>query len=370
MSILEVQGLCKSFAGSPVLQNVDLTVKEGERIAIIGGSGCGKSVFLCCLNRLEVPDAGRVLINGREITAPNADVDRIRRDMGMVFQKFHLFSHCNVMDNLCLAPTELLGMKRAEAEEKAMDLLRTVGLAAKAQAYPAHLSGGQQQRIAICRCLMMNPKLLLLDEPTSALDPTMVGEVLSVIRMLAKQKLTMLIVTHEMNFAREVADRVLFFADQGIYEQGTPEELFGNPQREKTIAFLHKHTFFDYEISSKAEFDLMNMQGGIITFTEKYGIDSHRAYRLQLCCEELIYSYFAHSYPQQDEVDIKIAITYAQTNDNIEIELIGGGLAYDILAESANDESMTNLGADIIRNTAKLSSYAYQQRENIVKITL
>ena len=235
MSLIEVKGLTKSFGSLEVLKGVDLSVEQGERVAIIGGSGCGKSVFLRSLALLEKPDAGQIFIDGREITAKGADVDEIRRSMGMVFQKFHLFSEMNVMDNLCLAPVRLLKMPREEAEKKALALLARVGLEDRANSWPTVLSGGQQQRIAICRCLMMEPKVLLFDEPTSALDPTMVGEVLAVIRMLAKRDMSMLIVTHEMNFAREVANRVLFFADGGIYEQGTPEELFDNPQRERPL---------------------------------------------------------------------------------------------------------------------------------------
>ena len=232
MSLIEVKGLKKSFGSLEVLKDIDVNVEQGERIAIIGGSGCGKSVFLRSLCLLEKPDAGQVFIDGKEITAAGAKVDEIRRSMGMVFQKFHLFSEMDVMDNLCLAPTRILkGMSRAEAEKKAMELLSRVGLADRAHAWPTVLSGGQQQRIAICRCLMMEPKVLLFDEPTSALDPTMVGEVLAVIRMIAKRDMSMLIVTHEMNFAREVANRVLFFADGGIYEQGTPAVIFDNPKK-------------------------------------------------------------------------------------------------------------------------------------------
>ena len=190
MSLIEVKSLKKSFGPLEVLKGIDLTVEQGERIAIIGGSGCGKSVFLRSLCLLEKPDGGQVLIDGQEITAKGAKVDEIRRSMGMVFQKFHLFSEMDVMDNLCLAPMRLKGINRPEAEKKAMDLLEQVGLASRAHAWPTVLSGGQQQRIAICRCLMMEPKVLLFDEPTSALDPTMVGEVLAVIRMLAKRDMS------------------------------------------------------------------------------------------------------------------------------------------------------------------------------------
>ena len=369
MGILDVKGLSKAFGDLPVLNNVDLSVQEGERIAIIGASGCGKSVFLRCLNLLEVPDEGHITIDGEEITAKGANIDLIRRKMGMVFQKFHLFSHYNVLDNLCLAPTQLLGMDRATAEKKAMSLLSQVGLAAKAKVFPTVLSGGQQQRIAICRALMMEPKVLLLDEPTSALDPTMVGEVLAVIRMLAKQKLTMIIVTHEMKFAQEVADRILFFADQGIYEQGSPEEIFNSPQREKTISFIRKHTFFSYEISKRSEFDLMKLQGGIWSFAEKYGINDKHTYLLQLSSEELIYEFFHGSFADGEEVDLKLDVTYAQADDRIILEVVSGGAEYNpILAESQDDDGMEHIGITLLKKRVSSISYAYEGGKNRVRV--
>ncbi len=372
MGILEVKGLSKAFGDLQVLTNVNLEVKEGETIAIIGGSGCGKSVFLRCLNLLEVPDSGSVIIGEQEITAKGADVDIIRRQMGMVFQKFHLFSHYNVLDNLCLAPTQLLGMERSKAEEKAMELLNQVGLAAKAKVYPSVLSGGQQQRIAICRALMMEPKVLLLDEPTSALDPTMVGEVLAVIRMLAKQGLTMLIVTHEMKFAREVADRILFFADHGIYEEGTPEEIFDSPKREKTIAFIRKHTFFSYEITRRSDFDLMKLQGGIWHFSEKYGIDNKRAYQLQLFSEELLYEFFRGSFDDGEEMDLRLDVTYAQAMDCIVLEIISGGRAYDPVQAEANDDSgdMEHMGITLLKKRASNISYSFEGGKNRMHVEL
>ena len=369
MGILDVKGLSKAFGDLPVLNNVDLSVQEGERIAIIGASGCGKSVFLRCLNLLEVPDEGHITIDGEEITAKGANIDLIRRKMGMVFQKFHLFSHYNVLDNLCLAPTQLLGMDRTTAEKKAMSLLSQVGLAAKAKVFPTVLSGGQQQRIAICRALMMEPKVLLLDEPTSALDPTMVGEVLAVIRMLAKQKLTMIIVTHEMKFAQEVADRILFFADQGIYEQGSPEEIFNSPQREKTISFIRKHTFFSYEISKRSEFDLMKLQGGIWSFAEKYGINDKHTYLLQLSSEELIYEFFHGSFADGEEVDLKLDVTYAQADDRIILEVVSGGAEYNpILAESQDDDGMEHIGITLLKKRVSSISYAYEGGKNRVRV--
>mgnify|MGYP002624021037 CR=1 FL=1 len=372
MGILEVRGLSKSFGDLAVLKSVDLSVREGERIAVIGASGCGKSVFLRSLNLLEQPDAGSVVVNGMEITAKGAKVDEIRRQMGMVFQRFCLFSHRNVMDNLCLAPVELLGMQREAAEEKAMELLREVGLAAKAKALPCVLSGGQQQRIAICRALMMEPKVLLMDEPTSALDPTMVGEVLAVIRMLAKQGRTMIVVTHEMNFAREVADRILFFADGGIYEQGTPEEIFDRPKREKTIAFIHKHKYFSYDIRSKADFDLMELQGGIWTFAEKYGIAADRVYALQYCAEELVYEFFDVSFVGTEAVRIALTLTYAEAQDVIRLELDSGGTAYDpFLAESEADEADDeHIGVAILKRKAKHFAYCLDEGVNRITVEL
>ena len=364
MSLIEVKGLKKSFGSLEVLKGVDLSVEQGERIAIIGGSGCGKSVFLRSLALLEKPDAGQVFIDGREITAKGANVDEIRRSMGMVFQKFHLFSEMNVMDNLCLAPVRLLGMKREDAEKKAVELLSRVGLADRAQSWPTVLSGGQQQRIAICRCLMMEPKVLLFDEPTSALDPTMVGEVLAVIRMLAKRDMSMLIVTHEMNFAREVANRVLFFADGGIYEQGTPAEIFDNPKGEKTVSFIRKIKYFSFEINAR-RFDLMALQGGIQTFGEKYGLDRNRINRLQICCEELVYELLEHCYPTGDAVDLRLDVSYAEADRTTRISLSCGGQEYNPF-----EQAESGLGVTILRKMAKQIDYRRENGRNQIEVTL
>lgn len=365
MSLIEVKGLKKSFGSLEVLKGIDLNVEQGQRIAIIGGSGCGKSVFLRSVCLLEKPDAGQILIDGQDITAAKGSrVDEIRRSMGMVFQKFHLFSEMDVMDNLCLAPTRILKMPRAEAEKKAMELLSQVGLAARAHAWPAVLSGGQQQRIAICRCLMMEPKVLLFDEPTSALDPTMVGEVLAVIRMLAKREMTMLIVTHEMNFAQEVANRVLFFADGGIYEQGTPEEIFDFPQREKTVAFILKIKYFTYEINDR-QFDLMQLHGGIQNFGEKYGLDQKHTYRLQLCCEELIYEMLDHCYPNRDKADLKLSVSHAESDGSTQIDINCGGAAYNPFEQGED-----GLGVTILKNMSKQLEYQDKDNRNQISITL
>ena len=368
MSIIEVRGLKKSFDKLDVLRGIDLTVEAGERIAIIGGSGCGKSVFLRSLELLEIPNAGQIFIDGEELTAPGVDIDKIRRKLGMVWQKFNLFTHMSVMENLTVAPIKLLGMTKDAAREKATGLLAQVGLTSKADAYPELLSGGQQQRIAICRCLMMNPKVILFDEPTSALDPTMVGEVLAVIRMLAKQNLTMIIVTHEMNFAREVATRILFFADGEIYEQGTPTEIFDAPKRPKTVAFIHKQKYFSYEIFER-NFDLMEMQGGIQKFAEKYGLASRKTNRLQLCCEELIYEMLENSC-EGDTVKISLDVTYAEIDNSVEIKFSCAGKSYNPLGKDFDELDEENLGATILHNLSKNYSHEYSDGINKINFTM
>ncbi len=235
---LKVTNLHKSFNDVEVLCGVDLEVKEGEVVCIIGASGSGKSTFLRCLNRLEEPTTGEIIIDDMPLTDKNSNINKIRENIGMVFQQFNLFAHMTVKKNIMFAPVELNKLTSAQAEEKAMQLLNRVGLSDKADVYPHQLSGGQKQRVAIARSLAMNPDIMLFDEPTSALDPEMVGEVLQVMKELAAEGMTMVVVTHEMGFAREVADRVIFISQGVIVEQDTPENIFQNPQHESTKAFL------------------------------------------------------------------------------------------------------------------------------------
>ena len=362
MSIIKVKGLCKSFGTLEVLNGVDLTVEEGEKIAIIGGSGCGKSIFLRSLELLEKPDAGAITIDGDEITKKGADVDTIRRKMGMVYQNFNLFTHMDVMDNLCLAPARLLHMPRKDAEERAMALLETVSLTGKAHAFPAVLSGGQKQRIAIARCLMMNPKVMLFDEPTSALDPTMVGEVLATIRQLAKKGMTMLIVTHEMAFARDVSDRVLFFAEKGIYEQGAPKDLFGHPRGKLTQAFIRKLKTFSFHIADRS-FDLMQLQGGIIRFCEKYGVEGSLSSRLQLVVEEMVYALIAGCYGSGGNISIDVDIEYGEASGETRIEYAAGGRAFNPM-ESDDLPTSAELGVAILKKMARRIDYRYEDGVN------
>lgn len=239
-SIIEVKDLKKSFGDNEVLKGIDLDVREGEVVCIIGPSGSGKSTFLRCLNRLEEISGGHIIIDGNDLTDPKSDINKIREEIGMVFQHFNLFPHLSVKDNITLAPVDLKRLSKEDAEKKAMQLLEMVGLAEKANDFPSSLSGGQKQRVAIARALAMNPAIMLFDEPTSALDPEMVGEVLEVMKRLAKEGMTMIVVTHEMGFAREVGDRVIFMDGGYIVEQGTPEAIFQNPQNERTQDFLNK----------------------------------------------------------------------------------------------------------------------------------
>ena len=238
--MISVRNLCKDFGEHKVLKNINYEIGKGEKIVIIGPSGSGKSTFLRCMNLLETPTSGQIFFEGVDITQRDVDINKIRQQMGMVFQHFNLFPHLSIMDNLILAPVDLKLMKKEEAKEEALRLLKLVNLEEKADSYPSQLSGGQKQRIAIVRSLALKPKMMLFDEPTSALDPEMVGEVLEVMKNLAEEGMTMAVVTHEMGFAREVGTRVLFMDEGMILEEGTPEQIFGDPHNDRTKEFLSK----------------------------------------------------------------------------------------------------------------------------------
>ena len=238
--MIEVNNLTKSYGTLQVLKNIDVKINEGEVVCVIGPSGSGKSTFLRCLNLLEEPTSGEIYIDGQQINKKGVNLNSMRQKLGMVFQNFNLFPHMKTLENITLAPVNIMGMSKKTSEKAAMELLDRVGLADKAQVYPSSLSGGQKQRVAIARALAMNPEVMLFDEPTSALDPEMVGEVLEVMRNLADKGMTMVIVTHEMGFAREVADRILFMDEGTIMEQGTPEQIFNHTQGERTREFLSK----------------------------------------------------------------------------------------------------------------------------------
>lgn len=238
--MIHVEDLKKSFSDVNVLNGITTDIRKGEVLVILGPSGCGKSTFLRCLNLLETPTGGKIYLDGKEITNPKNNINKTRQSMMMVFQHFNLFPHKTILENLTIAPIKLKGLSKEEADKKGMELLERVGLREKANAYPSQLSGGQKQRVAICRALAMDPEVILFDEPTSALDPEMVGEVLDVMKELAQSGMTMICVTHEMGFAREVANRIIFLDEGKIAEDGTPEQVFDHPKNERLKSFLSK----------------------------------------------------------------------------------------------------------------------------------
>lgn len=313
--MIQVSHLKKIYGnGLEVLKDVNATIGKGEVISIIGPSGTGKSTFLRCLNLLETPSGGSITVNGEDLLSSKTNVAKLRQKMGMVFQSFNLFNHLSIMDNLCIGPVKLLGKSRKEAEARAMELLSMVGLAEKANAMPSQLSGGQKQRIAIARCLSMDPEIILFDEPTSALDPTMVSEVLGVIRNLAKQGMTMVIVTHEMRFARDVSTRI-FYMDQGVvYEEGTPEQIFENPQKERTRIFINRIRDYNYQIYS-ANYDLYQLQAGIQQFCNKYFLPHLVQFNVQLLTEEVL------QVVPLDRGIVNLALRYSEKTGLISLEL-------------------------------------------------
>lgn len=290
--MIRVEHLSKNYGQLSILKDVCAEIHRGEAISIIGPSGTGKSTFLRCLNLLETPSGGRIFIDDADILAPGADIPLLRRKMGMVFQNFNLFNHLTVIENLSIGPVKLLGRTPDAARERGRELLQMVGLSDKENSFPSELSGGQKQRIAIARCLSMDPEIILFDEPTSALDPTMVSEVLGVIRRLKKEGMTMAIVTHEMGFARDVSNRI-FYMDQGVvYEEGTPEQIFDNPQRELTRAFINRIRTFHFHVSS-ALYDIYAMNAEIEIFCEKHMLGSRLTNNILLLLEEALQLCFA-----------------------------------------------------------------------------
>ncbi|TLU85647.1 MAG: amino acid ABC transporter ATP-binding protein [Chlorobium sp.] len=285
--MIKIEHLSKNFGSLSVLRDISVEIKEGEVISIIGPSGAGKSTFLRCINLLDRPSSGSILIKGINILDPKIDVAKVRQKMNMVFQAFNLFAHISVLENLTIAPMKLLGKSRESAEKKAHELLNLVGLSDKAGSYPDELSGGQKQRVAIARCLAMEPEVILFDEPTSALDPTMINEVLSVIRRLARQGLTMLIVTHELDFAKDVSSRVFYLDEGGIYEDGTPRQIFENPQKEKTKAFIKKQeSFYQHIVSSN--YDLYALIAEVDCFCSRLMVNVQSRKNLMVLIEEVL----------------------------------------------------------------------------------
>jgi polar amino acid transport system ATP-binding protein len=349
--MIRIEHLSKKFGDLVVLKDISIEIKTGEVISIIGPSGTGKSTFLRCLNLLDQPNGGSIAIDGVNLLDERTDVAKIRQKMNMVFQSFNLFSHLSVLENLTIGPIKLRGMSRADADTKSIDLLKLVGLAEKAQSYPDELSGGQKQRVAIARCLAMDPEIILFDEPTSALDPTMVSEVLSVIRRLAKDGMTMAIVTHEMDFARDVSNRVLYMDEGLIYEEGTPQQIFENPQKEKTRAFINRVRSFNYRISSP-DYDLYAMNAEIEAFCEKQILQKKARHNLLLLVEELLNLYN----PLLSSTTLDLTIAYSEKKESLEIVCENTGVALNPLESELLPDQ---LGLTIINNLAENIDYQF-----------
>ena len=343
--MISIKNLQKSYGSLAVIRDITTTIEKGEVITIIGPSGTGKSTFLRALNMLDPPTGGTIEFEGQSLTDKKTDLNHIRKKMGMVFQNFNLFAHMSVLDNLCVGPTKLLGVSRAEAEKTARELLATVGLAEKADAYPDELSGGQKQRVAIARCLSMKPDIMLFDEPTSALDPTMVGEVTAVIRRLAQSGMTMAIVTHEMEFAKNVSTRIIYMDEGGIYEEGPPDVIFGAPKREKTRAFIRRVKSFRYEIRSEA-FDFIGLTNSLLNFCAANALSKSDTNKAGLMSEELTVNLI-------DKKDLLgLHFSFPDSLESFELTVTYGGEARDVTRTGGME-------ADIIRGLAGSVTHDY-----------
>lgn len=358
--MIKVEHLSKRFGELVVLKDITIEIKKGEIISIIGPSGTGKSTFLRCLNLLDRPNSGSIYIDGVDILDKKTDVPKIRQKMNMVFQSFNLFSHLTALENLTIGQIKLLGMEKKGAEKKSLELLKLVGLAEKAHSYPDELSGGQKQRVAIARCLAMDPEIILFDEPTSALDPTMVSEVLSVIRRLAKDGMTMAIVTHEMDFARDVSNRVLYMDEGLIYEEGPPQQIFENPRKEKTRAFINRVRSLNYHISSP-DYDLYALNAVIEAFCEKQILPRKTRYNVLLLVEEMLQIYN----PLLASTLLDITLAYSEKNGNLEFTFESTGEAVNPLDKNLLPDE---LGLTIINSLAE--SIVFERVGNKNKLSL
>ncbi len=351
--MIEIKNLKKEFEGVTPLNDVNVTINDGDVIAVIGPSGTGKSTFLRCINLLEKPTSGQIIVSGEEITARGADVRKIRQKMGMVFQSFNLFGHLTVIENLMLAPMDLLKKSKKEAYDTAVHYLQRVGLAEKVLSYPDELSGGQKQRVAIARALCMDPEVILLDEPTSALDPTMVSEVQAVIRELSKSGKTMIIVTHEMTFARAISNRVFYMDEGGIYEEGTPDEIFDNPKKELTRRFIRKLKVFEEVIDSR-NYDFIEFSAKLERYFLQNDVSVTDKYRIRLAIEEVVQQLLL---PKYEDPHIRVKAEYSMQDQSCVITFSYKGKPYDIR------ESDNNLSLVMIEKTAGTIEYSYNENE-------
>jgi len=348
--MIRIEHLSKRYGDVTVLADVSAEIRCGEVVSIIGPSGTGKSTLLRCLNGLETPSGGLIHVEGIDLLDPRSDIDQVRRTMNMVFQSFNLFSHLSVIDNLTLGPIKLKGMSRAQAQAQARELLDLVGLSQKADHLPDELSGGQKQRVAIARCLAMDPKIILFDEPTSALDPTMVSEVLAVIRKLARDGMTMAIVTHEMAFARDVSNRVFYMDEGRIYEQGSPQEIFEQPKLEKTRAFVNRIRSLTRRIDTPG-YDLYSLNAEIEAFCARQILPQSLRDRLLPLVEESLQI----CRPQLDRVPVDLAVAYSEKTGDLELIIERTAEAGNLLE---NPLVPDDLGVRLIRHYAQSVQYS------------
>lgn len=362
-ALLRIEHLKKEYPGVMPLKDVNLTVNEGEVIAVIGSSGCGKSTLLRQINQMERATAGKIFLRDEEITASGYRTDLLRQKIGMIFQSFNLFSHLTVAENIMAAPVELLGRSRQDAYDRAKELVAKVGLSQKMLSYPDELSGGQQQRIAIVRALAMEPEILLFDEPTSALDPTMVGEVEAVIRKVAEMGVTMMIVTHDMEFARKISTRVLYMDEGGVYEDGSPEQIFERPQREKTRQFIHRLKVLTLSVESR-EFDFIGCHTAIEAFGQKNGVSKDVIRSLMLLFEELVTQLLLPRLLEPPR--ILWTVEYESKSECAEVSVRYNGEPFDVM-ESDNEISLR-----IVRGSSENIRYAAEDGElsNCLSLTV
>ena len=361
MSIIEIKGLRKEYPDALPLENVSVNIEEGEVISIIGPSGTGKSTFMRCINRLETPTSGSIIVDGTDVCGKDADLTAVRRKMGMVFQSFNLFPHKTIAGNIMMPQQDILGISAKEAYNEAMEQLSKVGLESKARSFPHELSGGQKQRAAIARALAMKPKIMLFDEPTSALDPTMVSEVLSVIKSLAGSGLTMLIVTHEMRLAKEVSTRVFYMDKGGIYEDGTPEKIFGDPEKEATRRFIYRIRSYEYTFTSK-EHDIIGMLGGLDGFCGRQFMSKKQAMNCTLAAEEMYNAYILPSLKKYEDLRVTLRLSISEENGTQQIEAEYTGFKGDIFSKTAND-----ISAAIFN---KLTERLHDERKNYAAFSI
>ena len=352
--MIKIEHLRKEYPNVTPLEDVSAEIRDGDVISVIGPSGTGKSTLLRCINQLEKPTSGRVWVDDLEITSPKCDMNKVRQKMGMVFQSFNLFGHKTVIENIMMAPMDLLGKSKQEAYDTGMKLLRTVGLAEKALSYPDELSGGQKQRIAIARTLAMDPDVILFDEPTSALDPTMVGEVQAVIRDLAKTGKTLMIVTHEMTFARAICNRVFYMDEGGIFEEGTPEEIFDHPKRENTRRFVRRLKVLELNIESR-DYDFLGMDSLITRYCEKNQISPKTANRIHLAFEETMQLLI----PGLSDPRVQAVAEYSEETETAEWTVRYGGPRFDLTQES-NDLALT-----VLKGMTAAMDYAFDENAEL-----